>query len=816
MNKFIQFFIVLALTLFWIITLNNPIGKLPVLGSFFSPKTGFWMNAENKSGAEKFIVPKDSLEDSVLVLFNDRMVPQIIAKSDRDLYFMQGYTHAHFRLWQMDFYSRYASGRLSEVFGIDAFDLDREQRRKGMLWAAEAALKSMEKDPETKLILDAYTSGINTYIKQLRYHYYPIEFKLLNYTPEKWTNLKTMLVFKMLTDDLTGYSKDIDYSLYRNVLSNYDFDFLFPNYNSSAIPSIEKDWPKARNSKPRTPAANIYSDFSQIDFEKSNENSLSKIPLPQEHAIGSNNWVVGMEKTMFDNVLLANDPHLGLSMPNIWIEMQLSSYTQNVYGVSLPGVPSIIIGHNDDIAWGVTNHYADVKDYYEIFPNDNWTSYSFDQEWVPFNIRYEKIKILNAEDFIDTVYYTIHGPVIFDRKFEEPRGSGKNLAMTWKGHSTNNELKALIQVNKSRNFDEFKLALNYFSSPAQNFIYGDIDGNIGLVQAGAFPNKFNNQGRFVMLGNTSETLWKEDIPIEDRPILLNPDNNFLSTANNTPVDKSYPYNLYGDYVEMRNRSIQSYLKDSSLLSVANMKHFQNSNKSFIAKDLEPLFIQSIENLEDADSMIKSWAKNFQINYAPTSSSITAFHIWHQIVYHKIWDQHFSDLPTNVRPSLERTIQLMLHYPRNKYFEYMRGNESINLAKIMEESLIETRDSMQIIEKEGRSEWYAYKNTQIKHLLNLDAFSYLDIPNGGWSSALNATTQDSGPSWRMIVNLNPHSGVQAIGIKPGGQSGNPGSIYYNIALDTWINGEYFDLPFINRETVNQYLKAMHKEKVENSL
>ncbi|HZH88054.1 MAG TPA: penicillin acylase family protein [Chitinophagaceae bacterium] len=816
MNRFIQFSISLVLVILWIVILNNPIGKTPALGPFFSPKTGFWSNAENKAGDDPlFLMPTDSLNDSISVIINERMIPHIIAADEADLYFTQGYLHAHFRLWQMDFYARLAGGTLSEVLGSRALSVDQEQRRKGMLWAAEAALKKMEKDPETKKALDQYTRGVNTYLSQLRFHHYPIEFKLLSYVPEKWTNLKSMLVYKLLSDDLTGQSNDIDYSYYRSILSPYDFEFLFPTYPQPNTPTINKKWDRPQSKIPNAPAAMVFSDF-EIPKTKGPSPSPSLTTHFEDglNNVGSNNWVVGTEKTMFDNVLLASDPHLQLSIPSIWFEMQLSSPYQNVYGVSLPGIPSIIIGYNDDISWGVTNHYADVKDYYEITPNDNWTSYSFDQEWVPFNYRIEKIKVRNEQDFLDTILYTIHGPVIYDHNFKEPSGSNKILAMKWEGHQTNNELKAFIKINKSKNFKSFQNALSYYGSPAQNFIYGDISGNIGIIEAGDFPNKFKNQGRFVMLGNTSATLWQEYIPTEDQPFSFNPESHFLSSANNTPVDRTYPYHLYGSYTDSRNRSIHQYLEDSTFLSVTNMKVIQNSNFSPIANDLGPLFQRTIDNMEDKNADIQHWSDAFLPVYDANSESITAFHIWHQLVYKTIWDQHFSHLPTKVRPGLERTIQLMLHYPKNKYFEFNQDGESINLNKIMEQCLVATADSMRILKREERHLWSAYKNTKISHLLSIDAFSYLNIPNGGWNTALNATTSTHGPSWRMVIDLNPHSGVKGYGIKPGGQSGNPGSPYFNYALDMWVKGEYYELPFMNGFKVKEILKRFKDNKESN--
>lgn len=803
MKRLIHFIIVLTLTVLWIIILNRPMRQVPAIGSFFSPKTGFWANAEHKSkGKESFSIPKDQFEDVVSIDFDERMVPQIIAKNEKDLYFAQGYVHAHFRLWQMDFYARYASGRLSEVFGEAAIEQDQKQRRKGMVWAAESALKQMEKDAEVKDVLDQYTKGVNAYLAQLRYHHYPIEFKLLDYEPEKWDNLKTMLVYKLLSDDLTGHSNDIDYSYYRKALSSYDFNFLFPDHNPEAVATISKHWQVPNSNIPNAPAAMVFADF---DLHK---NKVSQHLESDNQGLvntGSNNWVVGPEKTIDESVILANDPHLAITLPNIWIENQLSSPYQNVYGVSIPGIPTVIIGFNDFISWGVTNQYADVLDYYEITPNDDWNSYSFDHEWIPFNYREEKIKVKNQEPIIDTVYYTVHGPVIYDQKYREPTGSRKNLAMKWQAHTSDNELRAFININKSTNYSQFEKALSHYSSPAQNFVYGDHEGNIALIEAGRFPNKFKNQGRFVMLGNTSATLWKDYIPYEDNPKDFNPEKEYLTSANNTPVDAKYPYHMYGSFSESRQYAIDQYLKDTSSLNIQNMMDFQNSNYSPIAEQLSDLYLKTAQEFASDYPETKEWLDGFAPYYHPKSKQITAFHIWHQVLYYKIWDEHFKDLPTKLRPSLERTIQLMNDYPRNKYFQYNKGTEAISLDKMMKESFYITKDSMLVLKAEQREEWQAFKATKIKHLIPiLDAFSYFDIQNGGWASALNATTERYGPSWKMIVKLDQRKGITAYAVKPGGQSGNPGSQYYGYGIDTWQKGEFYPIHFLNRKTVDEVL------------
>ena len=334
---------------------------LPVaFGKLLSPQHGIWQNAEPNDVDYGFQIQDPSLKGKVDVYLDDRLVPHVFAEKDQDAFFVQGFIHAKFRLWQMELQTHAAAGRLSELVGSKALQHDREFRRLGMVKAAETALIEMEKDTITKVAIDAYTCGVNAYLNTLTESQLPIEYKLMDYHPEKWSNLKSALFLKYMSYDLAGHDDDFEMTNANNFFSKADFDLLYPNFQDSLSSIVPKDSfyaaPSIHPIKPLLADSLYFDNQNQIAFNHSNPDREN----------GSNNWAVSASKTRNQAPILCNDPHLGLNLPSLWFEMQLSTPSYNAYGVSFPGAPGIIIGYNDACSWGFTNGGRDVKDYYEI------------------------------------------------------------------------------------------------------------------------------------------------------------------------------------------------------------------------------------------------------------------------------------------------------------------------------------------------------------------------------------------------------------------------------------------------------------------
>ncbi|MFA6057423.1 MAG: penicillin acylase family protein [Taibaiella sp.] len=785
--RIVTFILALGISICWILLLNNPIGGLPVLGKLLDPVNGFWGNAEPvKDVSGQFHFPDQKWTKEIKITFDNRLVPHITAKTDEDAYLAQGYLHAYYRLWQMDMQTRAAAGRISEVAGEKAFEFDRKQRRKGMVWAAENSLKAMEANATTKKVLDQYTKGVNLFISNLEYKDYPLEYKLMGFSPEPWTNLKCALLLKYMADDLTGSVDDIAMTYLRDALPAIELDDLFPEKieGSQPVIPIGTTFEPASLAVPPVPAGDL---FAHFDTTRSKKDTLKKTAshFKESTGIGSNNWAVGGALTTDSAAILCNDPHLGLNLPSIWYELQMTTPGLNCYGVSIPGAPGIIIGFNDSISWGFTNNYRDVKDFYEITTKDP-RLYYFDGKEVPFNERHEAIYIKGQkEPFIDTIRFTIHGPLMYDEHFPEPSGSGKTLAMTWMAHRGTNELWSVYLYNHARNYDEFVRAIQHFECPAQNFVFADRKGNIAMWGQGRYINKWKDQGKYVMRGDISATLWGDTIPMRENPHVYNPPQAYVASANQSVTDNTYPYWYNGEFSEFRSWEINYLLGSRDKPSTdMEMQQIQTNNWSYLAQHTDTLLSKTFP-----EALPSSWNGDLSYN----EKSATVFQLWWSFLYQNIWQDEFRNIPDKLYPSAERTMQLLVNDSTSKYYDDITTSQKEGLKEMVQLSYKQATDSIKILEKNGGTEWYKVKNTSVTHLAKIKPFSYDQLQTGGWGNTINAMKGNHGPSWRMIVHMNKNQ-VKAYVVYPGGQSGNPGSKYYATFLDYWVKGKYYEVKF----------------------
>jgi penicillin amidase len=785
--RLITFILALVFSICWILLLNNSVAGLPAVGKLLDPVHGFWANAEPvKDVAGQFHFPDEKWNEQIKVTLDNRLVPHITAKTDDDAYLAQGYLHAYYRLWQMDMQTRAAAGRISEVAGDKAFEFDRKQRRKGMVWAAENSLKAMEANAATKKVLDQYTKGVNLFISNLKYKDYPLEYKLMGFSPEPWTNLKCALLLKYMADDLTGSVDDIAMTYLRDALPATELDNLFPEKIEGSQPVIPVGtvFEPASLAIPSVPAGDL---FAHFDTTRSKKDTLKKTAgnFKESTGIGSNNWAIGGALTSDSAAILCNDPHLGLNLPSIWYELQMTAPGLNCYGVSIPGAPGIIIGFNDSISWGFTNNYRDVKDFYEIKIGDP-NHYLFDGKEVPFTKRREAIYIKGQkEPFVDTIRFTIHGPLMYDEHFPEPSGSGKTLAMTWMAHRGTNELLSVYLYNHARNYDEFVQAIQHFECPAQNFVFTDRHGNIAMWGQGRFINKWKDQGKYVMRGDISATLWGDTIPMRENPHVYNPPQAYVASANQSVTDNTYPYWYNGDFSEFRSWEINYFLGNHNKPSNdIGMQQIQTSNWSYLAQHIDPLLMKSFP-----EALSSSWNGDLSFD----DKSATVFQLWWTFLYKNIWQDDFQNIPDKLYPSAERTMQLLVNDTASKYYDDITTPQKEGLKEMVQLSYKQAMDSIKVLEKNGGTEWYKVKNTSVTHLAKIKPFSYDQLKNGGWGNTINAMKGNHGPSWRMIVHMSKDH-IKAYVVYPGGQSGNPGSKYYATFLDKWVEGKYYEVKF----------------------
>jgi penicillin amidase len=784
--KYFSFFIALAITIALGIAVSRPLGPVPPLAPLLDPNHGFWQNSfsEDELAAEELELT--GLLAPVTVVYDENLIPHIFAENEEDLYRAQGYVTAKHRLWQMEFQTMAAAGRISEIVGPIALELDRMTRRKGLGYGAELGQKYLEyNDPETLRLAEAYAAGVNEYIDQLSPGQVPVEYKILNYRPEHWTTYKSLLLLKYMSDMLAG-DRDLEYSNLRKILGAEMLDKLYPDFPLENDPIIEatKVWnftPLAIAKPDSIPYPN---DLLVID------------PLPQpEKGIGSNNWAVSGSKTKSGNPILANDLHLGLNLPSLWYAMQLTTPNHSVKGATLPGALGVISGFNQNIAWGVTNATKDARDWYKItFQDDSRKAYKYGNEWRPSNFRIEEIKVKGEERYLDTVVYTHYGPVVYDRTFRSDR-QDVNFSLRWTVHEGSNEQQTFVLMNKAKNFADYNIALDSYAAPALNFVFASKSGDIAMRIQGKFPLKWKEQGKFFMDGADPRMEWQGFIPNAQNASTLNPERGFVSSANQHPVDPSYPYYVFDNsYEHYRNRRLNQQLTEKEGITIEDMKALQFDDYYLHAKEALPVMIALLGTEFDSDPAAKKYLdelKSWDFFADPNQKAPTLFYIWWDKTYGNIWQKWSKFGAPVVSPNNYQTVLLLTNNPQDEVFDIETTPTKESASDHVKKGFKELLTKMQEWENnEEDYSWANYKKTSIQHLVpQFSSFSVKNIYTGGGRGMLNATSERSGASWRMVVEMGDE--ISAFGVYPGGQSGNPGSKFYSNFIPIWANGEYLN-------------------------
>ncbi|MGZ8558756.1 MAG: penicillin acylase family protein [Chitinophagaceae bacterium] len=790
--RIIPFIISTAITASLIFVLNKKWGSVPPMGKFLSPQHGFWQNAEATDYDFSADLKFAGLNANADVYFDERLVPHVFAENDNDAYFIQGYLHAKFRLWQMEFQTMATAGRISEIVGDKAINYDREQRRMGLTFAAENMVKAIEENEHTRTAVNSYTAGVNSYIENMKESELPVEYKLLGYKPEKWSTLKTALFIKQLTKTLAGYgyASDFQYSNLLSVFSDDEIKILFPYIQDSLAPII--------------PAGTVYHradtmtaapfNYDSVYLHRKDSLKITKTDKPTP-GIGSNNWAVSGIKTMSGFPILCNDPHLELTVPSIWYELQLNTPSYSAYGVSFPGIPGVVIGFNDSIAFGFTNGGIDVMDFYEIkFKDNSKKQYWYNEQWTDSKLRIEEIKISGAASVYDTVAYSVFGPVMYDNSFTNVSSDGKAIAVRWKAHDPSNELLMWWWLDRAKNYEDYAEAIKYFTCPVQNIVFACKRGNIAIWQQGAVPLRWPGQGVYLMPGADNSYAWQGLIPQSESPNMINPERGFVSSANQRATDTAYPYFVPGDFAVYRGYSINRWLRNMQQITPADMMKLQNNNHNTRAEFIGPLLIQKMDEskLNADEKRLLNIFKSWNLENDPDEKGPAIFNNWMDSLRNKIWNDDFAKVNDPIFPEKSTLIDGLLKDSAFLFADDIRTPQTETISDMVTASFRSAVPLLLAKEKENKLSWAAYKNTTVYHLLRNNAmpFAVSGINNGGGEEIINATSHSNGPSWRMIVHLS--TVTEAYGVYPGGQSGNPGSKYYDNFIDTWAAGKYYTL------------------------
>ncbi len=566
----------------------------------------------------EFVMP--GLQDEVVIYYDSLIIPHIYAQNEVDLYKTVGYVMAQERLWQMDLLRRVTQGRLSEIFGANYIKTDQLLRS---LRNSKKSLQVLDSlDSEKRLSLEAFSEGVNYYISKNKKKL-PVEFTILGYTPDQWKPEHSLnLIGYMAWDLKAGWGQFIMQKL-KNTLDSALFYDLMPNID-------ERDAVIAPNYP-----------IEAVEFSPdllSYDDNLEK--LGGDIFEASNNWAVNAEKSTLGKPILANDMHLSYTLPGIWMQMhQVIEGELNVTGVILPGQPFIVSGHNDNIAWGMTNTYVDNVDFYEEKVNGDTTKYLFNGEWYDIESMEERIAIKGG-DTVDLVNrFTHRGPIVSEHKGV----NDKIISMHWAGEGYSNELRAVYLLNRAKNWTEFKNAMKDFRAISQNVNYADVDGNIGIYSCAGIPIRKREFATFLFPGDTSEFDWKGYVPFDEQPYEYNPKTNYVASANNKTVGNDYPYHIGTWYtLPYRYNRIVELLKSKEKLSVEDFKQIQTDNYSKLAEEMLPVILKALKGHKQEISALENKAfealTNWDFRYEKSGKEPLIF----ETMYLKLIDNVFHD------------------------------------------------------------------------------------------------------------------------------------------------------------------------------
>ena len=540
------------------------------------------------------------LKNNVEIYRDSIGVPYIIAKDENDAAFALGYVHAQERLFAMDLMRRAGEGRLSEIFGSRVLPFDEMFRTIGMKKTVENILK--KSNPDLINFLQSYSNGVNKYIKDAKGKY-PVEFDVLGYEPYKWTPEDCLIIGRMMAWELNiSWWSDISFTQLIQKFGEDKVKEILPEYPENAptvIPPEIKRYSKIDNS-----------------FIKTDQEFREFMDMSGTH-LGSNNWVVNGTMSVSGKPIIANDTHLHYTVPCQWFAAVIKSDSWNAAGATLPGVPAVIIGKNENISWTVTNIMLDDADFYIEKLDSAKKNYLYNGEWKKLKIYSDTIKIKDSSDVVIKIASTDHGPIIsgihpYNILYPKNKPAAQTtISMNWIGNYYSNEMYSFYLINHAKDWGEFKEALNSYSVPGQNFVYADKDGNIGYVFGGRIPIRENNGISFIYDGTTGKYDWKGFVPQRDLPSFLNPKQNFIATANNK-TEKNFKYHISNVWEPAsRIERIDQLLTGKKKHSVRDYQNYQMDFVSPYAEKITHFILDAFKGIEVTDKNLQLALQLFQ-------------------------------------------------------------------------------------------------------------------------------------------------------------------------------------------------------------
>jgi len=786
---------------------SSRVNQLPPLGPFLDPANGIWSVARAAEIPSNAGAVVSSLGDSVEVLYDRRGVPHIRARSVDDAVRALGFVVARDRLFQMELQARAAAGRLTEWFGERALEADRQQRAVGMSWSARRDMEAGGRNSETERFGRLYADGVNAWLASMESKDIPIEYRFLGVSPEQWEPINSILIFKRMGYTLSYSTHDRRRQRIAARIGRAATAALFPVNCpiQEPIQPNERDAPRF-DFEPFPPPPERERRTTNEVVAIRHEADNAAMPLVGEYAghaaglrsgeLGSNNWAVSPSRSATGHALLSGDPHLGLTLPSIWYEVHLQVPGEvDVYGVTIPGIPAVIIGFNRDVAWSFTNTGSDVLDYYwETLDSDRSpTRYFFDGEWRELERRVEPFLGLDGETIaVDTLYSTHRGPVIF--------ADDGPMSMRWTVLEDEGSIGAFFGAARSQSVEQFERAMESYHAPAQNMIVADRSGNIAIRSTGLFPIRpGDGDGTAILDGSRSENDWQGYWGLDEYPHSVNPSQGYLASANQQPIDPESEGRYLGvDWpTPWRALRINELLRADSTVTVDEMIGYHTDPRNEKAEVFVPAFLEAAERLlvETPDSVLSEAARllaEWDLLYTKDNERAILFETALERLSMLTWDElSGASSGRRVATPSQTILAALLQYPASPWWD---NGMTVDIVETRDDLLTESLSyALQEVRERwgppdaGGWRWSRVRHSNIWHLLGFPALSAPELPVQGGSGNLNPSSGSGthGASWRMVVEMGGE--VQAWVTYPGGQSGNPVSSLYQDRVSQWVDG-----------------------------
>ncbi len=734
------------------------------------------------------ILTNGGLKGSVSVRRDTRSIPYIEASNDADLYFVQGYVTASDRLWQMDLLRRVARGETAEIFGKSTLEEDKRWRRFGFAKIVDDSLVHLS--PELRIALDNYVRGVNSYIAMLNDKSLPVEFRILQYKPREWTAADSIVVGKILADALSSTWRN---DLLRASLQSLPKDKLADLTNQVTpfdVVLFGKNTSSAERGMRNAESLGVGYESLLAKAEEADrvrESSLERIGFYAEDLAASNNWVISGKRTADGKPLLANDPHLRPSAPGIWYLTHLTTPAMRVSGVTFPGVPGIVLGHNESIAWGATNVGPDVQDLYiETFDADG--NYMTPTGMAKSITRREEIKVRSnplkpeTEIVVLDVVETRNGPVILEE-------GGKRYSLKWTARDPkNSEFEAFYFLNRAKDWNGFKNALRTYGGATQNFVYADVKGNIGWYAAGQIPIRKVGDGAFPYDGTTDDGEWTGSIPFDELPNLYNPKEGFIVTANQRIVGTSYKYQQISRdaAAPWRARRIYDLLKDDSKVTMDKVAAIQHDSYNIPLANLAKEIVAASAGSAETLSLLKGWDGRM----TPDPKAALIVNEIRNCVGDKI---AAANRPAPGFVIRERVLDWAIRDRSPRWLP--SGSDYPALMKSCDSEIrVSLADPKRLGPDESKWNWGRLSLSRLPHPLAVAPLigGQFATPQVGLAGSGQTPNVASAVSMRLIAS--PGNWDTTRHVIPLGQSGDPQSPHYKDQFEAWRTGTPMIFPF----------------------